>query len=110
MRNLAAELGVSPMPVRAALRHLIAEGGFEMLPNRAVRVPRMTREQLRAAIEGPVAVGGGKIAPRLVQRLLHDVDALAGQLQDEGAKAFVNSWHELMDVIAAKSADLAMAS
>ena len=39
-----------------------------------------------------------------------DVDALAGQLQDEGAKAFVNSWHELMDVIAAKSADLAKAS
>jgi DNA-binding GntR family transcriptional regulator len=47
LRNLAAELGVSPMPVRAALRHLIAEGGFEMLPNRAVRVPRMTRERLR---------------------------------------------------------------
>jgi transaldolase len=39
-----------------------------------------------------------------------DVDALAGQLQDEGAKAFVNSWHELMDVIAAKSADLAKVS
>jgi hypothetical protein len=37
-------------------------------------------------------------------------DALAGQLQDEGAKAFVNSWQELMDVIASKSADLAKAS
>ena len=36
-----------------------------------------------------------------------DVDALAGQLQDEGAKSFVNSWHELMEVITAKSADLA---
>src|SRR5436309_1845422 len=39
-----------------------------------------------------------------------DVDALAGQLQDEGAKAFVNSWRELMDVIAGKSAALAKAS
>jgi transaldolase len=39
-----------------------------------------------------------------------DVDALAGQLQDEGAKSFVDSWRELMDVIAAKSADLAKAS
>ncbi len=46
LRNLAGELGVSPMPVRAALRHLIAEGGIEMLPNRTMRVPHMTREEL----------------------------------------------------------------
>jgi transaldolase len=39
-----------------------------------------------------------------------NVDALAGQLQDEGAKSFVSSWQELMGVIAAKSADLAKAS
>jgi len=39
-----------------------------------------------------------------------DVDALANQLQDEGAKAFVTSWKELMGVIAAKSATLAKAS
>jgi transaldolase len=39
-----------------------------------------------------------------------DVDALAGQLQEEGAKSFVDSWHELMDVIAGKSAVLAKAS
>ena len=38
-----------------------------------------------------------------------DVDALAGQLQDEGAKAFVKSWHELMEVIVSKSADLGKA-
>jgi len=35
-----------------------------------------------------------------------DVEALASQLQDEGAKAFVKSWHELMEVIVSKSADL----
>jgi transaldolase len=35
-----------------------------------------------------------------------DVDALAARLQDEGAKSFVASWNELMDVIAAKSAEL----
>ena len=46
LRNLASELGVSPMPVRAALRHLIAEGGIEMLPNRTMRVPHMTRGRL----------------------------------------------------------------
>lgn len=36
-------------------------------------VPRMTREELRSAITGPVAVGGATIAPRLVSRLLNDV-------------------------------------
>jgi transaldolase len=38
-----------------------------------------------------------------------DVDALAAQLQDEGAKSFVNSWHELMEVIVSKSAHLGKA-
>jgi transaldolase len=35
-----------------------------------------------------------------------DVDALAAQLQDEGAKSFVKSWDELMAVITSKSAAL----
>lgn len=36
-------------------------------------VPRLSREQLRAAVVGPAAVGGGKIAGRAVQQLLADV-------------------------------------
>jgi len=39
-----------------------------------------------------------------------DLDALAAQLQEEGAKAFVKSWNDLMEVIASKSAALAKAS
>jgi transaldolase len=39
-----------------------------------------------------------------------DVDALAARLQDEGAKAFVNSWNALLGVIASKSATLEKAS
>jgi transaldolase len=39
-----------------------------------------------------------------------DIDALAAKLQDEGAKSFVNSWNDLMGVIASKSATLAKAS
>jgi len=33
-----------------------------------------------------------------------DIDALAAQLQDEGARSFVKSWNELMGVIESKSA------
>jgi len=39
-----------------------------------------------------------------------DVDALATQLQDDGAKSFVKSWNELMGVIGSKSETLKRAS
>jgi WD40 repeat protein len=43
-------------------------------------IPRLQREQQRTVITGPVAVGGGKIAPRLVQQLLNDVGDNPDQL------------------------------
>jgi transaldolase len=39
-----------------------------------------------------------------------DLWELAARLQDEGAKSFVNSWNDLLGVIASKSATLAKAS
>ena len=42
-------------------------------------IPQMTRDQKRMAIEGPVAVGGGEISSRLIQRLLNDL----GDNQDQ---------------------------
>jgi DNA-binding GntR family transcriptional regulator len=58
IRDLAAEWGTSPMPVRAALQRLVAEGALEGEPQRSVRVPPMTREryehifQVRMSLEG----------------------------------------------------------
>ncbi|GAB4129932.1 MAG: hypothetical protein Fur0027_15320 [Raineya sp.] len=43
-------------------------------------IPQMTREQKRDAIVGPIAVGGGEITPRLVQRLLNDLGDNPDQL------------------------------
>jgi len=43
-------------------------------------IPQMTRDQQRMAIEGPVAVGGGKITRRLSQQLLNDVGNNPDQL------------------------------
>ncbi len=39
-----------------------------------------------------------------------NIDALAAQLQDDGAKSFVKSWNELMAVIASKTQALKMAA
>ncbi|NBW38420.1 MAG: High-affnity carbon uptake protein Hat/HatR, partial [Cytophagia bacterium] len=43
-------------------------------------IPQMTRDQKRRAIEGPVAVGGATIAPRLSQQLLNDLGDNPDQL------------------------------
>lgn len=43
-------------------------------------IPRMTREEIRSAITGPVAVGGATISPMLVNRLLNDVGDNPDQL------------------------------
>lgn len=55
-----------------------------------------------------LAVDGGDCEEVLAQfaKAGIDVDALAAQLQDEGAKSFVKSWNDLMAVIASKSAVL----
>ncbi|MDH1263787.1 GntR family transcriptional regulator [Pseudomonas sp. GD03944] len=58
IRDLAAQWGTSPMPVRAALQRLVAEGALEGEQQRSVRVPAMTRQryehifQVRMGLEG----------------------------------------------------------
>ncbi|MCU0732301.1 MAG: GntR family transcriptional regulator [Hyphomonas sp.] len=44
LRGIAEELGVSPMPVREAVRRLTAERALLLRDNRRVMVPPMTRE------------------------------------------------------------------
>jgi energy-coupling factor transporter ATP-binding protein EcfA2 len=55
------------------------DGLSEMINASNYLVPQMTRDHMRLAIEGPVAVGGGRISTRLVKRLLNDV----GDNQDQ---------------------------
>ena len=54
-------------------------GLTQMINTSNYLVPQMTREQKRMAIEGPIAVGGGRISQRLVKRLLSDL----GDNQDQ---------------------------
>ena len=43
-------------------------------------VPRLTRDERRAAISGPIGVGGAEIAPVLLTRLVNDVGDNPDQL------------------------------
>lgn len=62
LRGIASRLAVSPMPVREAIRRLVAEGALEVQPNRRVSVARINRQRFdelfiaRIALE-PVLAG-----------------------------------------------------
>jgi hypothetical protein len=55
------------------------EGLAEAVNRGEYLIPRLSRDQFKSAIEGPVRVAGGQIAPRLLQRLLNDL----GDEQDQ---------------------------
>lgn len=73
-------------------------------------MPETTLNALAAQnqIDGILADDGGDCEKVLAQFATAgvDIDALAAQLQDEGAKSFVKSWNDLMAVIASKSATI----
>ena len=45
LRNLAEQVGTSLTPVRGAVNRLIAEGAFQMMPNRWVAIPSMSEKK-----------------------------------------------------------------
>ena len=51
MRALADQFGTSLIPVRDALKRLVAERGLAMLPNRTVCVPRMARARFQELLQ-----------------------------------------------------------
>jgi DNA-binding GntR family transcriptional regulator len=69
IRSLAASFGISLMPVREALRRLVAEHVLIMLPNRSVALPVITRERfreitrIRVSLEGLAAEEAAPIVP-----------------------------------------------
>jgi DNA-binding GntR family transcriptional regulator len=66
IRSLAQSFGISIMPVREALRRLVAEHVLVLLPNRSVALPVFTAERfheitcIRIALEGLAAEEGAK--------------------------------------------------
>jgi DNA-binding GntR family transcriptional regulator len=76
LARIAAELGVSMMPVREALRRLDAERALTMRPNRSVTVPRLSRAEtlsirgIRQMLEGhAAATAANLITAAEVERL-----------------------------------------
>jgi DNA-binding GntR family transcriptional regulator len=58
IRALAAALRTSSMPVREALRQLVAERALNMLPNRSFGVPLISRSRFRDLVQVRVEIEG----------------------------------------------------
>lgn len=76
VRGVAADLGVSAMPVRAAFTRLIAEKAVDQNANGTILIPRMTKERyqelilLRALLEGKAAeIAASRITPAQLRNL-----------------------------------------
>lgn len=101
LRTLASRLGTSAMPVREAVNRLIAEQALQMLPNRQVIVPRMTRRkffeltQVRQMLEGMVA---GDACDNMT-------DALLRQLETDHKKMLVALKSAPVDEILTRNKD-----
>ncbi|AYN22374.1 GntR family transcriptional regulator [Alcaligenes aquatilis] len=86
IQYLADALGTSTMPVREALRRLVAQQGLEPLPNGTTRVPLITKACLsdirraRVLIEGTVTEWAG---PLLTSCVLDQLEQLAQEITQE---------------------------
>ncbi|WP_395022375.1 GntR family transcriptional regulator [Dongia sp.] len=95
IRALAKALGTSVMPVREALRRLVAERALELLPNRSVSLPVMTAEKfdeivrIRLALEGLMAETAAKhITPDELKRMSRLNEEMIAKLR-QGSKKYL---------------------
>lgn len=103
LRDLAAQMGISPTPVREALARLISELALEQVGHHSVRVPVLTEERfceirdLRMTLEGEAAARAAAHAtPEDVATLqaLHEAMATQRESGDHaGARLDIERFH-----------------
>jgi DNA-binding GntR family transcriptional regulator len=96
IRALAAVFGTSPMPVRDALKRLVAERALEMRPNRSVLLPFMSRArfqeilQIRLALEPMLAVrAAARIEAAQIEAMAFDHEEMCRAVERREATAYL---------------------
>lgn len=98
IRSLAQSFGISVMPVREALRRLVAEHVLYLLPNRSVALPVFTPERfreitrIRTALEGLAAEEGARRISADKIEYMARMNALMEKKPDQGA-AMTLEWN-----------------
>ncbi len=98
IRQLAEDYGISVTPVREALQRLVAERALEMLRNRSVAVPILTREKftelrrVRCLLEGLAAeLATPNFRPSDIERLAHIIEEVDRNIADSDVTAYLRS-------------------
>ena len=96
IRDLASIVGTSVMPVRDALRTLVAENALVLLPNRTIVVPQPTLKEvselamLRVSIEGILSEeAGSKISSQNVSKLERLNTAMENAVLENDVKSYL---------------------
>jgi DNA-binding GntR family transcriptional regulator len=113
--HLAAELGMSRIPVRDALRSLASEGLVEVRAHTTAVVSRLSTRDLQELYELRIAIEpalGRLAAPGLTQRHIDEMEgllvALEGTKETNGWLALNNRFHETMYAAADRRRSLDM--
>ncbi|WP_198968674.1 GntR family transcriptional regulator [Xylophilus sp. ASV27] len=77
LAKLSDMLGTSEMPVREALKRLMAEGAFEALPNRSARIPILSRTRVKQILDLRVELEGRAAAQAAEHMSRRHIDQLA---------------------------------
>ncbi len=83
LRNLAEQVGTSLTPVRGAVNRLIAEGAFEIMPNRWVVIPSMTNEKFEEIIHWRVQLETAaikKACENITSEIIDQIEAINEQM------------------------------
>ncbi len=111
LRGLAESLGVSPMPVREAVRRLIAQRALELHDNRRVSVPAMTARKFdeivfaRLALEPELAVRAmpriGEVELARIEQIDDGIEAAMERGDPEGYMRSNHAFHATIYNLAA---------
>lgn len=98
VQELADAFGTSTMPIRDALRRLVAERAMIVLSNRSVALPRLTRDGFEDLLRVRVALEGQAVewaTPNLTESELDTLDALCRQINAPATRRDVKLFLQL---------------